>query len=57
MIYRDQVERYEIKNTSVLKFFIKRILASATKQLSVNTIYNELVVVVKNFRELFYYAT
>ena len=42
MIYRDLVERYEIKNTSVLKFFIKRILASATKQLSVHTIYNEL---------------
>ena len=42
MIYRDLVERYEIKNTSVLKFFIKRILVSATKQLSVHTIYNEL---------------
>lgn len=42
MIYRDLVERYEIKNIAVLKFFIKRILASSTKQLSVNTIYNEL---------------
>ena len=41
MIYRDLVERYEIKNQAVLKFFIKRMLASSTKQLSVNTIYNE----------------
>lgn len=42
MIYRDIVERYEIRNAAVLKFFIKRVLASSTKQLSVNTIYNEL---------------
>lgn len=42
MIYRDLIERYRIKNTAVLKYFLKRILASATKQLSVNTIYNEL---------------
>lgn len=42
MIYRDLVERYEIKNLAALKFFIKRVLASSTKQLSVNTIYNEL---------------
>lgn len=42
MIYRDIVERYEIRNAAVLKFFIKRVLTSATKQLSVNTIYNEL---------------
>lgn len=42
MIYRDLVERYDIRNAAVLKFFIKRVLASSTKQLSVNTIYNEL---------------
>ena len=42
MIYRDMIERYKIKNTAVLKYFLKRILASATKQFSVNTIYNEL---------------
>ncbi len=42
MIYRDLIERYEIKNVSVLKFFLKRILASSTKQVSVNNIYNEL---------------
>jgi predicted AAA+ superfamily ATPase len=42
MIYRDLVERYEIRNLPALKFFLKRILASATKQFSVNNIYNEL---------------
>lgn len=42
MIYRDLIERYGIKNAVVLKYFLKRILASAAKQLSVNTIYNEL---------------
>jgi hypothetical protein len=42
MIYRDLLERYEIKNLSALKFFLKRIMSSATKQLSVNNIYNEL---------------
>ncbi|MBI4745780.1 MAG: ATP-binding protein [Deltaproteobacteria bacterium] len=42
LIYRDLLERYEIKNLAALKFFLKRVLASATKQLSVNTIYNEL---------------
>ena len=42
MIYRDLIERYEIKNAAVLKYFLKRILTSATKQFSVNTIYNEL---------------
>ena len=42
MIYRDLVERYEIKNLPALKFFLKRIIASSTKQVSVNNIYNEL---------------
>lgn len=42
MIYRDLVERYDIKNLPALKFFLKRILSSATKQVSVNNIYNEL---------------
>ncbi|MBN1279838.1 MAG: ATP-binding protein [Chlorobiaceae bacterium] len=42
MIYRDLVERYEIKNLPALKFFLKRIVSSATKQFSVNKIYNEL---------------
>ena len=42
MIYRDLLERYEIKNLPALKFFLKRILSSATKLISVNNIYNEL---------------
>jgi predicted AAA+ superfamily ATPase len=42
VIYRDLVEQYEIKNLPALKFFLKRIISSATKQLSVNNIYNEL---------------
>lgn len=42
MIYRDLLERYEIKNLPALKFFLKRIMSSATKQVSVNNIYNEL---------------
>lgn len=42
MIYRDLLERYEIKNLAALKFFLKRIMSSATKQISVNNIYNEL---------------
>lgn len=42
MIYRDLLERYKIRNIPALKFFLKRIIASATKQVSVNNIYNEL---------------
>jgi predicted AAA+ superfamily ATPase len=42
MIYRDLVERFAIKNLPALKFFLKRILSSATKQVSVNNIFNEL---------------
>lgn len=42
MIYRDLVERYEIRNLPALKFFLKRIVSSATKPFSVNKIYNEL---------------
>ena len=42
MIFRDLVERYEIKNLIALKFFIKRLFSSATKQVSINRIYNDL---------------
>lgn len=42
LIYRDLLERYKIRNIAALKFFLKRTLASSTKQLSVNTIFNEL---------------
>ena len=42
MVYKDLIERYEIKNIVALKFFIKRVLASSTKVISINKIYNEL---------------
>ena len=42
LLYRDLAERYSITNTVALKFFLKRIIASATKQISINKIYNEL---------------
>jgi len=42
MLFRDLVEHYEIKNIIALKFFLKRIFASATKPISINRIYNDL---------------
>ena len=42
MLYKDLVERYEIKNTSALKYFVKRILANLTKSTSINKINNEM---------------
>lgn len=42
MLFRDLVERYEIKNLIALKFFLKRLFSSATKQVSINRIYNDL---------------
>ena len=42
LLYRDLAERYKITNTVALKFFLKRIIASSTKQISINKIYNEL---------------
>jgi hypothetical protein len=42
MIYRDIIERYEEKNSALLKYFIKRVLSTFTKAISINKIYNEL---------------
>ena len=42
MLFRDLVERYEIKNLSALKYFIRRIMVNITKPTSVNKIFNEL---------------
>ena len=42
MIYRDLVERYAIKNVSIVKYLIKRMISSFTKEFSVNKLYNEL---------------
>lgn len=42
IIYRDLIERYDISNSLVLKFFLKRILSQVTKPVSVNRIWNDL---------------
>jgi len=42
MLYRDIVERYQIRDTIVLKYFLKRLVENAGKILSVHKIYNEL---------------
>lgn len=42
MIFKDLVERYGIKNTSVLKYIVKRLLANLAKPTSVNKIFNEI---------------
>lgn len=42
LLYKDLAQRYSIANTVALKFFLKRVIASSTKQISINKIYNEL---------------
>lgn len=42
MLYRDMVERYNISNIALLKYFLRRLFASATKSISINAIYNDL---------------
>lgn len=42
LLYKDLAERYSINNTIALKFFLKRIISSSTKQISINKIFNEL---------------
>jgi len=42
MMFKDVVERYGVKNIPALKFFLKRLLSSSTKQASINNIFNEL---------------
>lgn len=42
LLYKDLAERYNITNTIALKFFLKRIISSSTKQISINKIFNEL---------------
>ena len=41
IIYKDLIERYNISNPSILKFFLKRILSQVTKPVSINKIYND----------------
>lgn len=42
MIYKDLIERYSIKDTFVLKYFIKRLAETVTKPVSIHKIYNEI---------------
>jgi len=42
MLYRDLVERHEIKDTAILKYLLKRLIGSFTKEFSVNKLFNEL---------------
>jgi len=42
MIYKDLIERYRIKSPHTLKYFIKRVVETVGKPISVNNIYNEL---------------
>ncbi len=42
MLFRDLVEHYNINNLISLKFFLKRVFGCATKQISINRIYNDL---------------
>ena len=42
MLYKDLIERYQIKAPQPAKYFIKRIMANLTKPTSINKIYNEL---------------
>lgn len=42
MLYKDLVERYNVSNIPVLKYFVSRLLSSLSKPVSVNKIYNEI---------------
>ncbi|MCU4138885.1 MAG: putative ATPase [Thermodesulfobacteria bacterium] len=42
MLYRDIAERYQVKDTLILKYFLKRLAENVGKFLSVHKIYNEL---------------
>ncbi len=42
IIYKDLIERYNISNPTILKFFIKKILEQITTPISVNKIHNDI---------------
>ncbi len=42
MLYNDIIERYKIKNTIVLKTFVKHLIQSSTKEYSINKINNNM---------------
>lgn len=42
MIFRDLIERYEITQTAILKYFCKRLIGNTSREFSANKIYNEI---------------
>jgi len=42
MIYRDLIDRYNFKDVSTVKYLIKRLVSSFTKEYSVNQLYKDL---------------
>ena len=42
MIFKDLVERYNVKNVNVLRYLVKRLLANLTKPTAANKIFNEI---------------
>lgn len=42
MVLRDLIERYQISQAAILKYFCKRIIGASAGEFSVNKIYNEL---------------
>jgi len=42
MLFRDLIERYQISQAAILKYFCKRIIGASAGEFSVNKIYNEL---------------
>lgn len=42
MIFRDLIERYNITQTAILKYFCKRVINNSSKEFSVNKVYNEI---------------
>lgn len=42
MLFRDLVERHNITNVGVLRYFIRRIMNNITKPTSINAIYNDI---------------
>ena len=42
MLYRDLVERHRIADPAILKYLLKRLIGSFTKEFSINKLYNDL---------------
>lgn len=42
LIYKDLLERYKIENEFAVRYLIKRLVSSNTKQVNINKIYNDL---------------